>query len=426
MQLLGRLVGAQAGGEAAVQAVLAEALCDAGCSVETFRYRPGEVAARGEFTGRDLRQDGGRSVILGRLPARGEGGRSLLLFAHPDSETPGEDPGWSGDPFAVALRGGRLHGWGVADDLAGCAAAVLAMARLGVSEGPRGEVVFAAAPSKRSARGTAGILQAGLRADAALYLHPAESGGGMAEVKAITCGHVEFAVTVTGRPPGTDEPCHTPLAHRGVNPVDKAVLVCAALRELDQRRAQRLRHPAVEAAAGRSTNLMISALAAGRNGDRAGAPSRLPEDCRIGCALSFPPGETLREVRAEVEAAISEAAATDEWLCEHPPVTEWLAGTDAAEVPRTHPFWEVASGAVTRVTGRAPVVYPLHSGSDIRVPMLEAGMPCLGLGCLCGDLTQNGRCDEWIDAADFALMVEVVAALAGDWCMMPRAPGATA
>ena len=33
--------------------------------------------------------------------------------------------------------------------------------------------------------------------------------------------------------------------------------------------------------------------------------------------------------------------------------------------------------------------------------MVEAGIPCVGLGCLGGDLSQNDRHDEWIDVADF-------------------------
>jgi len=412
LDLLGRLVGAQARGEAAVQAVIAADLSAIGCRVSEHRYVPADVPARGEIASKPARASDERIAIVALLPATATGHQSLLLFAHPDSEPFIGGAGWTDDPLALVNRRGRLHGWGLADDLAGCAAAVLAMSRLAAMDGDRGDVIFAAAPSKRSAKGTAAVLQSGLLADAALYLHPAESGAGMNEIKAITSGHMEFSITVQGKPPETQEPNHTVLSHKAINAVDKAVVIHAALRALDIRRAARVRHPAIARAAERSTNLMVSAMT---TGPQAGL-SRLAPDCTLGCALSFPPGERLADVQAEVSAAVAAAAEADDWLSVYPPQITWHTGTDAAEVPEDNPFWQVASTAVSRMTGSAPQVYPLHSGSDIRVPILESGMVCLGLGCLCGDLTQNGRTDEWIDAADFARMIDVVTAIASDWC----------
>jgi acetylornithine deacetylase len=412
LDLLGRLVGAQAQGEAAVQAMIAADLTAIGCRVSKHHYVPANVAARGEISSRHPQASHERIAIVALLPATAEGRQSLLLFAHPDCEPFADKASWTDDPLTLVNRGGRLHGWGVADDLAGCAAAILAMSRLAMMDAERGDVIFAAAPSKWSAKGTAAVLQNGLPADAALYLHPAESGAGMNEIKAITSGHLEFSITVQGKPPETQEPNHTVLSHKAVNAVDKAVVIHAALRALDIRRAARVHHPAIADAAGRSTNLIVSAMT---TSPQAGL-SRMAPDCTLGCALSFPPGERLVDVQAEVTATVAAAAAADDWLSVHPPQITWHAGTDAAEVSGDNPFWRVASEAVSQVTGSAPQVYPLHTGSDIRVPILEAGMVCLGLGCLCGDLTQNGRTDEWVDAADFARMVDVVTAIASEWC----------
>ena len=49
----------------------------------------------------------------------------------------------------------------------------------------------------------------------------------------------------------------------------------------------------------------------------------------------------------------------------------------------------------------------MHTSSDIRNPIVEANIPCVGLGCLGGNLSQNNKVDEWIDIEDFSLMVEV-------------------
>jgi acetylornithine deacetylase len=43
----------------------------------------------------------------------------------------------------------------------------------------------------------------------------------------------------------------------------------------------------------------------------------------------------------------------------------------------------------------------MHTSSDIRNPIVQKSIPTVGLGGLCGDLTQNGRHDEWVDVADY-------------------------
>ena len=413
--LLNALVAAQPDGEAAVQAIIAERLEAAGCSVERVAYDPAGVSLVGEFASRDVSNPEPREAVVGRLPGAADRA-SLLMFAHPDGEPADDVSAWQHPPFKGDVDGGRLYGWGVADDLAGCAAAVLAVERAAAVDG-LGEVIFASTPSKRHARGVAAVLGTGIRADASLYLHPAESGLGMGEIKAMASGQLEFRVTVTGRAPETTEPGHTAFSHLAENPIDKAMVLIAALKALADERAGRVRHPLIEAEVGRATNLHVSTI-------RCGAMrkfSRVQETCEFGGAVSFPPGEPMAEVQSEVEAAIDAAALFDAWLSAHPPKIEWLSGTTGAEVPDDHPLWRVSSNAVERITGAPPKVNPMHTTSDIRNPMVQADIPCVGLGCLCGDLSQNGRHDEWIDAADFLRMVEVTTAVATDWCSRPKA-----
>jgi acetylornithine deacetylase len=58
----------------------------------------------------------------------------------------------------------------------------------------------------------------------------------------------------------------------------------------------------------------------------------------------------------------------------------------------------------------------MHTSSDIRNPIVEAGIPCLGFGCLSGNLSQNNKIDEWIDIKDFSRMVDVTSEIIKDWC----------
>jgi len=237
IQFLQQLIAAQRDGEAAVQHLFAEHLRAAGCEVESLRYAPRDVQMRQEFAAGDVSAVQERESLVARLPGRGVG-RSLIFFGHPDGEPLAGLERWQHDAFAGEIAQGRIHGWGVADDLAGIAIMAEAI-RVIVDAGlqPAGDVIATSTPSKRHARGVAAALQHGYTADAAIYVHPAESGHGMQEIKAICSGQLYFRITVEGRPPDTREPGHTAFAHLAVSALDKAVLVKAALDALDRERA---------------------------------------------------------------------------------------------------------------------------------------------------------------------------------------------
>jgi len=411
LSFLSELVAAQAAGETAVQACIAKRLRAIGCEVEDRPYDPAAVPVIGEFAGGRAQTAGERVNVIARLPGDPEM-RSLLVFAHPDSEPVAGTEGWSTDPFVLDERGGRLHGWGVADDLAGIAAGALALEAAADVDGIRGDIIFISAPSKRHARGVSAALHDGFAADGALYLHPAESGAGLTEIKALASGHLEFRVIVSGRQPDTTEPSHTAFSHLAQNPLDKAVLIHAALKKLDAERGARIHHPAIDKVVGRSTNLLISNIACGED-RRFG---RINLECTMGCALSFPPGETVDEVKAQVEAAIMSVALDDPWLAESPPRIEWVAGVTGAECPPDHPLYLIAARAVEAVTAVVPHVNPMHTSSDIRNPIVQKSIPTVAIGGLCGDLTQNGRTDEWVDRDDFLRMTAATTDIILNWC----------
>ena len=409
--ILRRLVAAQRHGEDAVQAVVQDELTHCGAAVRPMLYEPSDVPLIGEFAALDVVASGERLTLLGTCAGSG-GGRSLILFAHPDSEPVAGIERWTQDPFLGTIFEGRLYGWGVADDLLGVAAGLAAMRCVRMAGlTTRGDVVFASTPSKRHARGVSAALVAGLTGDAALYLHPAESGSGLTEIKAFASGQIEFRVTVTGQKPPTTEPGHTALAHMAVNPLDKAFLLYQALKALDLSRGSRVHHPLLEDAVGRSTNLQISHMACG-SGEKM---SRIALTCAIGGAVSFPPTERLEDVQLEIQEAIDGAVAADDWMTHHPPEIVWLSGVSAAETPETHPFYRCAQAAISATTGIEPHVNPLHTSSDIRNPILQRGIPTVGLGSLSGNLTQSGFVDEWVDVEDYLNMVKVVSTIIIDW-----------
>ena len=122
-------------------------------------------------------------------------------------------------------------------------------------------------------------------------------------------------------------------------------------------------------------------------------------------ALSVLPGEDLPRLQREVETVVGEDARLD-----------WVSGMSGAEVPLDSPLYRTVAGAIAAVTGEQPQVNPLHTASDIRNPIVQAGIPTVGLGPLAGDLTQNGLTDEWVDVEDYRRAVEVTARIIDGWC----------
>lgn len=393
------LIGAQREGEAAVQRLVADAARGLGCEVETVRYRPADVPMVGEFAVSRAMVDGERESVVATLKGRGSG-RSMIFFAHPDGEPLNGLDRWVHDPFAGAIDAGRLHGWGAADDLCGVAMMVEGL-RLALESGarPAGDIILASTPSKRHARGVSALLHGGLRADAAVYCHPAESGVGLREIKAFCLGQLDFRLTVPGRLPDTSEISHLAFAHQADNPVDALIKVVDRLRAFAEERARSLKHPLLD----RSANLLISHLGVGR----AGTHNRVAPDGVAEGALTLLPGEDMAAVQAAVEEVVRRAA---------PPASlEWVAGISGAEVPLDSPLYRMVSGAIAAVTGQSPHVNPLHTASDIRNPIAQAAIPTVGIGPLAGDLTQNGLHDEWVDVEDYRRAVRVAASIIDGW-----------
>jgi acetylornithine deacetylase len=308
---------------------------------------------------------------------------------------------------------GRLFGWGVSDDLAGVAIMAAALETLQASGfRPQGDVTLCSTPAKRGAQGVIALLEKGYMADGALYLHPAESGAGLREVKAIASGLLTFRVSVSGKQPETGEPGKTAFAHLGVSALDKALIIVKALKELDEERGRRVRHQALEKAVGRSTNLLIAHLRAGSQGRL----TQVPEECILEASLTFPPNEYLPDVQKEVQTAIRKVATDDPWLRENAPQVEWIFGTQGVEIQESHPLFQAVSQSIKAVTGEAPFVNPLHSASDIRNPILFRNIPCVGIGPLAGTLEKEGFADPWVDVGDYLRAVAVTAQIIREWC----------
>jgi acetylornithine deacetylase len=410
LALLDALLRAAREGEAAMQAIVARELRDLGYQIDMFEADLTALDAHPEFSlVPELAALGtaGRPNVVARMPGAG---RSLFVFAHIDSYVL-DLAAWSVDPYRVTQApDGRAYGYGIADDRSGIAGMVMAaraLAEMGVR--PAGTLVLASCLGKHlGAGGTLAVIERGYGGDAAVYLHPAETGAGLREFKAVTLGVVQFRVTVKGQAPRFRERIQTPAAHRGINAVQRAALLIAELTPWDAARGARIRHPLIDAALGRSTNLTITGISGGES------DNAVPERCVFTGMITFPPGERVSEVRAAFQDALLAAAQAVPGWEDRLPSVEWLPlMANPGETDPNGQFARTFVSCIETTTGQSPLIWPAHTASDIRYPLLYANAPTVGFGPRAGNF---GGPDEWLDVDDFGKAVQALTLLIARWC----------
>jgi acetylornithine deacetylase len=215
----------------------------------------------------------GRPSVVGIALGTG-GGRSLMLNAHMDTV------GVAGmaAPFDSVVRDGRLYGRG-AGDMKGSLAAIMQVGAAAVSLGLRGDVlVTAVADEEVASIGTEAVLGR-WSADAAIVAEPTE------EVVAVAHkGFVAFEVETTG------VAAHGSRPDLGVDAIAAMGPVLSGIGALAERLAAGRVHPLVGPG-----SVHASVIEGGQE------YSSYPARCVLQGERRTIPGETVEQVRAEVE-----------------------------------------------------------------------------------------------------------------------------
>jgi acetylornithine deacetylase len=411
IKLLQELVKFYPKGEEPLQEKIAKLFEEIGCQVKYVKLLPSTVQLNKEFAVEEAIDMTERTHVIGQIRGSGEG-KSLMLITHPDAD-PIDPKGWNIPLHDGLIKDGKMFGWAVADDLAGIAImieAVKALNQIGFK--PSGDIYLMSASAKRNAWGIAALLREGYTADAALYIHPAESELGLKEIKTMTSGLLKFRVVIKGLKPPKKEFVQVTFSHLGVNPIDKAIYIINALKRLNEERIRTVKYEPLNREIGRGTNLLVSYINAGK-------PTNLtdvPPNCTIGVSLTFPPYEDINELVDKIEKYIHEISRADPWLKEHPLKLEWIQGTQGVDVPMDHPIVETISKVIKEVTGEKPISNPLYSKSDLRTPILISGINNVGYGPIAGDLSTTGGYEEWVEIDDYIRSIKVTARAIMDWC----------
>src|SRR5262245_6884949 len=106
--------------------------------------------------------------------------------------------------------------------------------------------------------------------------------------------------------------------------------------------------------------------------------STVPHEAVIEGRFGVFAGEPIAEAKRAFAAAVSEAAAADPWLCDHPPELEWFEGQfESGQTPVDAPILGQLAACHEAVVGGAARVEGVTYGSDLRLFTNHARMPAV-------------------------------------------------
>jgi acetylornithine deacetylase len=352
-----------AAGEAAVARVLAGVLRDWGFAVDIQEVAPG------------------RPNVVARIGK--PGGRSLMFNGHLDVVGVA---GMAHAPFDPVERDGHIYGRGSADMKAGIAAMCAAAARA-ADAGLQGEIIVAAVCDEEfTSIGTRGLIERGIRADAAIVTEPTQLA-----IMPAHKGFVWIEATFTGRA------AHGSRYDIGVDAIRHAGLFLAELDRYESKTLATRGHPLL----GRP-----SVHAAGISGGS--GMSSYPERCDLSVERRTIPGETTEQVRLEIEELLDRVKLVDDKLEASVRITMEQQPSD---VPASAAIVRALSQSLASCGVRESIA-GMTAWTDAAL-LNAAGIPAICFGP--GDIGVAHAATEFVPVKEIAAATQVLGDLALRW-----------
>lgn len=335
------------------------------------------------------------SNIVGYLPGCSSVGKGILLYAHADKFP--ETYEWANDQPDMVAKDGRLYGLGIADDVSGITAILSALETLKRLDFECGrDLLVASVLGKQlSVFGTYGLMTRYGPMDAAIYVHPAESGSGLREIHMASNGMIEFHITIEGLCPHTTDPFQTLFALSAENAAEKGVYLFTGLQEWAAKASKKYHHSGLKKLTGQAFSLLFSGFTTGTEN----LVYEIPLRCDLKGTLSFPPNANLKSIQYDFNEAFQLLVKEDPWLSNSHVNFEWGDHIgESAQSDEQSVLLRTASRVLQDVTGTEPHYYYGYALSDIRYPILYWNAQALGLGPLCGDISKKS---EWVDQKEY-------------------------
>ena len=349
-----------------------------------------------------------RVNVVGRGAARAgcgvaAGRPRLHLNGHFDVVPPGD--GWTVDPFAGAVREGRIYGRGASDMKSGIAAAVFAveaLRRAGVELAGAVDVSATVDEESGGFAGVAHLCEAGIisreHSEHPVYaIIPEPFGPG-----SVCLGHrgvYWFDVVARGRV------AHGAMSHLGHSAIDDMGALLEAFRtRLGPELAARRSALPVVPSPSRRPSLNVNAIEGGQAGAEPQSPC-VAERCVATFDRRFIPEESLDDVRAEIAAVVAAVEGDDperrfeirERMTVHP-----------TSAPPDSPLVAALSRAVEAVRGRPPELVASPGTYDQKHFARLAGIEhCVAYGP--GPLEEAHQPDESCAVDDLVAATQVIA-----------------
>ena len=268
-----------------------------------------QPAFRETYPDGSLKGKGPKNVLCRLNPSIGDG---ILFFAHADKHPATYEYGKTWPQLVETTD--RFSGAGIADDVSGISAMVSALTvYLESGDQPKKQILMASILGKQGGVfGTYGLMKRYGPLGSAVYLHPAESGAGLNELKIASNGLIEFAIRVEGKPPESTEVHQTIFSKSAISAVEKAIYIHQGLQKWAESQSKHYRHTDVEAMAGQSFAVTVGRFSSGSESE----VFEIPVSCTMQGTLCFPPNARLDRVKADFASALNQIAASDPWLSE--------------------------------------------------------------------------------------------------------------
>jgi acetylornithine deacetylase/succinyl-diaminopimelate desuccinylase-like protein len=229
---------------------------------------------------------------------------------------------------------------------------------------------------------------------AVLYVHPAETGRGLDDIKNSVMGVVDLQLDVTGwrAPPMEIGSADSSDWDAGGNALD----MCWELLE-------HLRDSVFE-----DVQFNLGAMS---GGDRVGS---VADKASATFRLKFSGSHTWTALLEEASESIDAFARAlpnsgDSYLFSIDTVGY---RTNPGEADWDAPVSKVLRESIESVTGRAPDAYPNHYAGDIRYPIRLLDVPAYGIGSIGGNFYGP---NEWVDIDDLVKLVAVMVETLSGW-----------
>jgi len=346
--------------------------------------------------------DGGRYNLLAEHHPRKAAGKSVLFNGHVDIVPTGPEHLWSRPPLKAAVQDGRLYGRGAGDMKAGiiCAlAAFKALRSLGAQ--PAARVGFnAVLEEENTGNGTLASVMRKMAYDVVIIPEPFDESLMSAQV-----GVLWLAIELTG------SPAHVAYMASGVNPIEAAIAVHAALKALEAKWNRPEHRHAAYSAHEHPINFNLGRIEGGEWN------SSVPCMCRMGVRIGFFPGVAVESVKQAVEGAVRAALAA---LPNRLMVNFDYQGFQApgCEFDLEHPAMRALAGAHEAINGAPPRRLAMTATTDARHFHFLAKLPVTCYGPQAGNI--HGV-DEWVSIASMRRVATVMAQFMQDWCGLEAA-----